>query len=213
MNNFIRSSSAIIPATIITFFLFLGMYSLVIHNKHNRSTNDENISINFTPMKIDEKLIINEPVKPTKPEKPKKRPKINPTPELTKPTPERNPPIAEIPPLIFSMNGSGPNIGPGGADNGGGTENADIIPLVTIAPNYPRVAAQAKIEGWVKIEFTVSTTGSVIHPKVIEAKPARIFNREALRAISKYRFKPKYVNGVAVEQVATQTIEFKIAKN
>ena len=76
-----------------------------------------------------------------------------------------------------------------------------------------RKAAIAKIEGWVKVEFTITETGSVVNPKVIESKPVRIFDREAIRAILKYKFKAKIVDGVAMTQVATQQIDFKLAKD
>ena len=53
----------------------------------------------------------------------------------------------------------------------------------------------------------------MVNPKVIESKPVRIFDREAIRAILKYKFKAKIVDGVAMTQVATQQIDFKLAKD
>ena len=52
--------------------------------------------------------------------------------------------------------------------------------------------------------------GSVSSPKVIDSKPPRVFDSSALRAIKKWKFKPKVVNGVAVEQAGSQIIEFKL---
>ena len=63
------------------------------------------------------------------------------------------------------------------------------------------------------MEFTITEAGTVVSPKVIASKPVRIFDREALRAILKYKFKPKIVDGVAMTQVATQRIDFKLAKD
>ncbi len=212
MNNLFRSTSAIIPSAAITFFLFLGMYWLVSNNNQNRISTDDNFSIDFTPLKIDEKINTTRRQQPKKPEKPLKQPKVQPKLNITQQKLDRTPPAMDIPPLDANFGGTGPNIGRGGYSNRDASGNGDIVPLVTIAPNYPRKPLIAKIEGWVKIEFTITATGGVINPHVVSAKPARMFNREALRAISKYRFKPKYVNGVAVEQVATQTIEFKLRK-
>ena len=65
-------------------------------------------------------------------------------------------------------------------------------------------------EGWVKIEFTITETGTVKSPRVIDAEPPRVFNREAIRAILKWKFKPRVVDGVAVERLATQTIDFNL---
>ena len=47
-------------------------------------------------------------------------------------------------------------------------------------------------------------------PKVVQSKPPRVFDSSALRAIKKWKFKPKVVNGIAVQQAGTQVIEFKL---
>jgi protein TonB len=90
------------------------------------------------------------------------------------------------------------------------TEEGDIIPIVVIRPMYPRDAALRGIEGWVKVEFTITEVGTVKDPSVLDADPPRIFNREALRAILKWKFKPRIVDGVAVERRATQIIDFSL---
>jgi protein TonB len=90
------------------------------------------------------------------------------------------------------------------------TAEGDIIPVVVIRPMYPREAAISGTEGWVKIEFTITETGSVKSPRVIDAHPPRMFNREAIRAILKWKFKPRVVDGIAVERRATQTIDFTL---
>lgn len=67
-------------------------------------------------------------------------------------------------------------------------------------------------EGWVKVKFTITKTGTVKSPVVIESNPKNIFDQEAIRALLKYKFKPKFKHGKAVEQHVTQIIEFKLAK-
>jgi protein TonB len=86
----------------------------------------------------------------------------------------------------------------------------DIIPVVVIRPMYPRDAALAGIEGWVRVEFTITESGTVKEPRIIDAEPPRVFNREAIRAILKWKFKPRVVEGVAVERRATQVIDFNL---
>jgi protein TonB len=76
---------------------------------------------------------------------------------------------------------------------------------------YPRRAAIAKIEGYVTVEFTITETGSVADPSVVDAKPPRVFDREAIRAILKWKFKPRIVDGQPVARRATQTLDFKLA--
>ena len=86
----------------------------------------------------------------------------------------------------------------------------DIIPVVVIRPMYPREAAISGTQGWVKIEFIITEAGTVKNPRVIEAQPPRVFNREAIRAILKWKFKPRVVDGIAVERRATQVIDFTL---
>ncbi len=46
--------------------------------------------------------------------------------------------------------------------------------------------------------------------KVLEAQPKGWFERAAKRAILKWKFKPKVVNGHPVARRAVQVIEFKL---
>lgn len=85
-----------------------------------------------------------------------------------------------------------------------------VVPLVRVPPKYPARAASRHIEGWVKIEFTVQTDGSVDNAVVVASEPENIFDDAALTAISKWKFKEKIVNGVAVTQRAVQKLQFKL---
>ena len=78
-------------------------------------------------------------------------------------------------------------------------------------PDYPRKALRNREEGWVKVSFTVTAQGTVSDPKVVAAKPRRVFDSAALKAIRKWRFKPKKVGGRPVQTKATQLIEFNLA--
>ncbi len=212
MSSITRGGISVIPAGIITFFLFIGMYWLVNLSNHEKPNDDDNISIDFSPVKIDEDINQKQrriPKKPPPPKEPPPPPKMN---IQQSQSVANNMPTPNVPALDLGIGGGGPFIGPGGGSVDM-TKDGGIIPIVTIAPNYPRKAAIAKIEGWVEIEFTITEAGTVVSPKVVASKPVRIFDREALRAILKYKFKPKVVDGVAMTQVATQRIDFKLAKD
>ncbi len=88
----------------------------------------------------------------------------------------------------------------------------EVVPLVRIAPLYPSRAARLKIEGWVKMEVLIDNLGSVKEVKVLESHPSSIFNRSAIKAMKRWRFRPKVVNGVAVSRTAEQQINFKLPK-
>lgn len=86
----------------------------------------------------------------------------------------------------------------------------EVIPLIRIAPRYPRAATRRGIEGWVKLEVNIGETGTVLDVKVIDARPPRIFNKAAKVAVLKWKFRPKIVNGKAVRRMATQMIKFEL---
>lgn len=88
----------------------------------------------------------------------------------------------------------------GGPALGGPPSDSDTIPLVRVLPQYPPQALSRGIEGWVIVEFTISAAGTVKDPVVIDSHPSDIFNRAMLRAIRKWKYKPKIVNGVPVER-------------
>ncbi|MCX7098696.1 MAG: energy transducer TonB [Methylococcales bacterium] len=85
-----------------------------------------------------------------------------------------------------------------------------VVALVRVPPKYPARALSRRIEGWVKVEFTIRPDGSVDNAVVVGSEPEAIFNEAALAAIAKWKFKEKTVNGVAVAQKAVQKIGFKL---
>lgn len=66
--------------------------------------------------------------------------------------------------------------------------------IVRINPRYPVDAARNKVEGWVRLKFDVAEDGSTQNIEVIEA----IFEYEAKRAFSKWKYKPLLKNGATV---------------
>ena len=64
------------------------------------------------------------------------------------------------------------------------------------------------------MKFTVTENGSVSDATVVDAAPKRIFNRAALRAIKKWKYKPKIVNGKPVRQPNQKTkLDFTLEKD
>ena len=77
----------------------------------------------------------------------------------------------------------------------GGVTDGDYLPIVKVAPMYPRRAQSRGIEGYVIVEFTVTAAGTVENPVIVEAVPPGIFNRAALQAVLKFKYKPKVIDG------------------
>ena len=81
----------------------------------------------------------------------------------------------------------------------GQSQDGDYLPLVRVQPQYPMRAMQRRIEGSVLISLTVSADGTVAKDSVIilEAEPEGYFERAAIAAATKFKYKPKIVNGKA----------------
>jgi protein TonB len=120
--------------------------------------------------------------------------------------------LAPTPPQPAISQPSKPAEKAGTAEANSKTIVSGIKPLVRVPPKYPARAANRHIEGWVKIEFTITTDGTVSDAVVVEAEPADVFDDAALSAIEKWKFKEKLVNGIAVTQRAVQVLKFKLSK-
>jgi len=120
------------------------------------------------------------------------------------PEPVESPPPSPVPTALDPIGGqaipiSGPEIdtsihGPIGT----GLPDGEMLPIVKVAPAYPQRAVTRGIEGYVLLEFTVDETGRVEAPRVIESAPPGVFDREALRAVLKFKYKPRVLNGEPV---------------
>jgi protein TonB len=82
---------------------------------------------------------------------------------------------------------------------GGFSSDGEYLPIVKVAPVYPRRAQTRGIEGYVLLEFIVTKTGAVANPVVIESSPPGIFDRAAMNAALKFKYKPKVVDGEPID--------------
>ncbi|MEZ0471282.1 energy transducer TonB [Luteimonas salinilitoris] len=80
---------------------------------------------------------------------------------------------------------------------------ADLRAISTPAPRYPPEALRSGQGGEVLVEFTVGADGSVSSARVVRADPPRVFDREAVAAVRRWRFEP-----VAAPVTTRRTIAF-----
>jgi protein TonB len=88
--------------------------------------------------------------------------------------------------------------------------NSNVQATYKTTPKYPKRAQNRRQQGWVKIQFIITASGQVKSPFVVSSKPSHVFDKAALKAIRRWKFKAKRVNGQAVAQRAVQTIKFKL---
>jgi periplasmic protein TonB len=76
--------------------------------------------------------------------------------------------------------------------------DGEYMPIVQVAPQYPRRAAERGLEGFVLLEFVVTRQGTVRDPVVIESTSS-IFDRAAMDAVMRFRYRPRVIDGEPVE--------------
>ena len=186
---------------IITFALFMLMNFLIANNEAGLTEAPDFDITDFVRVEEDQELEI----KKRKPDPP--------------PPPDEPPPDMPKPDFETSAVSQGVDIGAvdvnvdlnvGGT--GGFTQDGEYLPIVKVNPIYPRRAQTRGIEGYVVLEFTVTKTGAVSDPIVVEAKPPGIFDRAATNAALKFKYKPKVVNGEPIEVPGVRNrISFELA--
>jgi protein TonB len=139
--------------------------------------------------------------------------------------PEKPPPPPEVPPEAPpqemdnidpnapSINIAAPSVsaetnigGPGGMN----VAEGDYLPIVRVAPVYPARALSRGLEGYVDLQFTVTPAGTVADPVVIYSTSS-LFERAAMRAVLKFKYKPRVKDGVPVAVPGVKTrISFQI---
>ncbi|MCC5825827.1 MAG: energy transducer TonB [Alkalimonas sp.] len=100
-------------------------------------------------------------------------------------------------------------------DRGGmAMRDGSANPLVRVEPRYPVEAARQGISGWVQLRFSVDEAGNVQDVEVVAAEPANLFNREAMRALRRWKYQPKVVDGRAIKQTNLQVqLDFTLEAN
>ncbi len=211
-------SQRLVPAfflgVLVTLALFWLMQTMVLNSSRGLQPTDDIKMVEFVRLKRESSLKTKKRAVPEKPP-PKKRPPPPKMQSANRQQVKTKMPKIDVPNLDFPSHSA--KIGGslvGNLQMGGmsGEISSNLIPIFRVPPRYPMRAANRRIEGWVKVEFTITELGTVTDAKVVEAYPNSVFNRSALRAIAKWKFKPKLVAGQAVEQRALQVLQFKLKK-
>lgn len=196
-----RYAFSIVVGIAVTLSLLFVMHLLIEHAEEAISKERTRYELDFVRVKRNETLNTDD-LQPEKPEKPPEVPPEVPPQDMDSVDP--NAPTVNIPaPKVAADVNIG---GPGGMNIAEG----DYLPIVRVAPVYPARALSRGIEGYVDMSFTVTTTGSVKDPIVVYSTSS-LFERAAIRAVLKFKYKPRVVDGVPVEVPGVKTrISFQI---
>ena len=196
---FIKTSTAVIGGAAMTFAAFAFMQYLISGEQRAPVKPGGDIIVEIFQAPEDSKV--------------RHIQKIQPPPPMPK-VPQKAPPLDTSADPVLAIS----DFTPVTIDDFGGDINntinrptGDATPIVRINPKYPTTAARDGIEGWVQLSFSISPNGEVIDPVVINAEPKRTFDREAIRAIKRWKYRPKVIEGVAQLQTGqTVQLDFKL---
>jgi protein TonB len=90
-------------------------------------------------------------------------------------------------------------------------QNAVLVK--SVRPRYPPVAQRRRQQGWVEVQYTVDTDGTVSDVTAIDAEPAHVFNRAAVDAVKRWEFRPALNNGKPFPVTMRKRIVFSLGGN
>jgi len=190
-SNAVRMIVAALFAIPVAFGLFAIMNKLIDRDFENPDIKNRKVAEIVRP---DEEIEVN--VKQEKPEKVE--------------DPEQPPP--EMQPLEFDMDmdvdviNTAPtarvdvSISSSGMSSGDG----EYLPIVKVAPIYPRRAQTRGISGYCIVEYIVTTTGAIREPVAVDCQPSGVFEKASVKAAAKFKYKPRVVDGEPIEVAGVQ---------
>ncbi|WP_179957443.1 energy transducer TonB [Exilibacterium tricleocarpae] len=176
---------AMLPVSaLVTLLLFYLMHRLVFVEE---VVVDEPPTQSIKPFFMEEKVI------ETHKEKPPERPQENdPPPTIIEPD-RIKPPLIDDGSLFTggpgSVNPEIPTINIGGGS---------LVRQVGVAPQYPRSMLARGVEGFVDLEFDVTAYGATTNIRILQSQPEGAFDRAAVKAVQRWKYKPRYVEEEAV---------------
>ena len=103
----------------------------------------------------------------------------------------------DIPPLIEPFGWKEPNFGDDSSGRLPLPEN-QLVLVLGYPPEYPRRAIHGLKEGYTVVGFSVDEAGQVFNAEILDSYPAGVFDRVSLKAINKFRYKPRELGGKTV---------------
>ena len=192
-----RAIAGMLIGLVITALLFWAMPFLIETTDRQLDTAGSTNLVDFVRLKRDETIHRRE-LKPKKPLPPQSPPPLPSAPQFKSLNPNAETiAIAATPATTdIEISGAGFSLGIG---------EGDYLPIVKVAPIYPQRALSRGIEGYCVVQYTVTRQGTIRDPFVIEDQCTHsMFHRPSLQAAFKFKYKPRVIDGQAVEVPSVQ---------
>jgi protein TonB len=189
-----RFAIAGVTGIVVTFALLWLMQILIATGKDALTNSRDFRFVDFVRIKRDEVVNLDED-KPEKPPEPEQPPPEMPQPQVD--------PLDTSNTVDISIGRMGINLDP--TRGNFAVVDGDYLPIVKVAPIYPRRAQTRGLEGYCLLEFTVTKTGTVRDARAIECSSS-LFERASVNAAGKFKYKPRVVDGQEIEVPGVQHI-------
>ena len=194
--NMIRLAIGLAIGLAVTAGLFWMMQYLIATADRSLNESTSGNLLDFVRLKRDESIQRRQ-LKPKKPPPPETPPPQPPTPKLENLDPSAEKIAISAVPIETDIEMSG------GFSLGVG--EGDYLPIVKVAPIYPARALQRGLEGFCVVQYTVTSLGTTKDPVVVQDQcSSSLWHRASLQAALKFKYKPRVIDGVAVEVPGVQ---------
>ena len=187
----VRLVVGLVIGGLVTLTLFWIMQYLIETADRTLDESDRGALLDFVRVKRQE-VVERRQNKPKKPPPPKAPPPEPPTPKLDDMKPSADKVAISAAPVETEI-----DLSSGGFSLGVG--EGDYLPIVKVAPIYPQRALSRGIEGECVVEFTVTTSGTTKDAFAVEDRCRSVFKRASVEAALKFKYKPRVLDGKAVE--------------
>src|SRR5210317_2607317 len=194
--NAVRLIIGISLGLVVTAALFWTMQYLIETADRELNEGTSGNLVDFVRVKRDESVKQRQ-LKPKKPPPPDAPPPQPPTPQLDNLNPNAEKIAISAAPVETDIEMTG------GFSLGVG--EGDYLPIVKVAPIYPNRALTRGIEGFCVVQYTVTRQGTTKDPVVIESQcTSSLFHSASVNAALKFKYKPRIMDGEAVEVPGVQ---------
>ncbi|MEQ9463741.1 MAG: energy transducer TonB [Haliea sp.] len=191
-SSFVRVLVGALVAVPVAIGLFFVMHSLINREYEQQEIEARKIADIVVP---ENEIEVN--VKQAKPEKVE--------------DPEEPPPELPTPDLDMDMDLNVVNTAPRASVDvsisaTGISGDGEYLPIVKVAPVYPRRAQTRGISGYCIVEYTVTRTGSIRDPRAVDCQPSGVFESASIKAAEKFKYRPRVVDGEPIEVAGVQNL-------
>ena len=188
----VRLLIGLLLGAVVTLGLFWVMQYLIATADRSLDDAKRGALVDFVRVKKNE-VIERKQIKPRKPPPPDAPPPEPPAPKLDDLTPSADKIAISAVPVETDI-----DLTSGGFSLGVG--EGDYLPIVKVAPIYPRRAVSRGVEGFCIVEYTVTRSGTTRDARVIPDQcSSSLFEKASVDAALKFKYKPRVIDGQAVE--------------